>query len=78
MISSTIFCAVSDGDEDNADDIAVASPGRTSDDVRSFTKEVKIAREIVAGLIGKSGVNIKGIQSQSNTSIAFKKRMNSF
>lgn len=37
----------------------------------TFTKEMRIPREIVPALIGKKGCNIKGIQAQSGTTINF-------
>lgn len=40
-------------------------------DALSFRKEMRIPREIVAGLIGKKGCNIKNIQAQSGTTINF-------
>ncbi|CAL8089336.1 unnamed protein product [Orchesella dallaii] len=49
---------------------SVVTP-ETDYDQASYRKEIKIPREIVPGLIGKKGVNIKGIQAQSNTTINF-------
>lgn len=43
----------------------------TDYDTFAFRKEMRIPREIVPGLIGKKGCNIKSIQGQSSTSINF-------
>ncbi len=58
--------------DDKASSQAAALTADSLDyDALSFRKEMRIPREIVAGLIGKKGCNIKNIQAQSGTTINF-------